>query len=58
MMVKGPSCLGATFELTMKCLRFLALSQTLSLSLNGEKERWVWAAMTWRASSWVAKASS
>ena len=46
-MVKGPSRLGMNFGLTMECLRFLALSQTLSLSLNGEKERQAWVAMTW-----------
>ena len=55
-MVKGPSRLGPNFRLTMECLRFLALSQTLSPSLNGEKEWWVWAAMTWQASSCAARA--
>ena len=57
-MVKGPSHLGANFGLTTECLRFLASNQTLSPSLNGEKERQVRAAMTWQASSCVAKASS
>ena len=56
-MVKGPSCLGVNFGLTMECLRFLASSQTLSPSFNGEKEWWVWAAMTWQASSCATKAS-
>ena len=36
--VKGPFHLGANFGLTMEHLRFLASSQTLSPSLNGEKE--------------------
>ena len=45
-MVKGPSCLGANFGLIMERLRFLASSQTLSPSLNGEKDRRVLAAMT------------
>ena len=57
-MVKGPSHFGANFRLTTDRLRFLALSQTLSPSLNGEKEHRVWAAMTWWASSCAAKASS
>ena len=56
-MVKGPSHFGANFRLTMEHLRFLALSQTLSPSLNGEKEQQIQAAMTWWASSCVAKAS-
>ena len=55
-MVKGSSHFGANFGLTTKCLRFLALSQTLSPSLNGEKEHCVQAAMTWWASSCAAKA--
>ena len=38
MIVKGPSRLGANFRLTTERLRFLASSQTLSPSLNGEKE--------------------
>ena len=37
--VKGPSCLGANFGLITDCLRFLASSQTLSPSLNREKDR-------------------
>ena len=45
-MVKGPSRFGANFGLTMDRLRFLASSQTLSPSLNGEKDRQVLAAMT------------
>ena len=57
-MVKGPSHFGANFGLTTDHLRFLASSQTLSLSLNGEKECHVWVAMTWQASSCAAKASS
>ena len=57
-MVKGPSRFGANFGLTTDHLRFLASSQTLSPSLNGEKEHHVWAAMTWRASSCAARASS
>ena len=57
-MVKGPSHLGANFGLITDRLRFLASSQTLSLSLNGEKDRRVLAAMTWRASSCAARASS
>ena len=56
-MVKGPSHLGANFGLITDRLRFLALSQTLSPSLNGEKDRRVLAAMTWRASSCAARAS-
>ena len=58
MIVKGPSHLGANFGLTTDRLRFLASNQTLSPSLNGEKDRQVLAAMTWRASSCAAKASS
>ena len=57
-MVKGPSRLGANFGLIMDCLRFLALSQTLSPSLNGEKDHRVLAAMTWWASSCAARALS
>ena len=57
-MVKGPSHLGANFGLSIDRLRFLASSQTLSPSLNGEKDRRVLAAMTWRASSCAARASS
>ena len=57
-MVKGLSHLGANFRLIAECLRFLASNQTLSLSLNGEKELWVRAAMTWWASSCVTKALS
>ena len=45
-MVKGPSCFGANFGLTTEHLRFLASSQTLSPSLNREKERRVQVAMT------------
>ena len=48
-MVKGTSYLGANFGLIMECLRFLASSQTLSPSLNGEKERRVQATMIWWA---------
>ena len=55
--MKDPSHLGVNFGLTMECLRFLASSQTLSSSLNGEKEQHVWAAMTWQASSCAARAS-
>ena len=36
--VKGPSCFGVNFGLITEHLRFLASSQTLSPSLNGEKE--------------------
>ena len=54
--VKGPSRFGANFGLTTEHLGFLALSQTLSLSLNWEKEQCVQAAMTWRASSCAARA--
>ena len=57
-MVKGPSHLGANFGLITDHLRFLASSQTLSPSLNGEKDCRVLAAMTWQASSCVARASS
>ena len=57
-MVKGPSHLGANFELITDRLRFLASSQTLSPSLNGEKDHCVLAAMTWRASSCAARALS
>ena len=57
-MVKGPSRLGANFGLITDRLRFLASSQTLSLSLNGEKDRRVLAAMTWWASSCAARALS
>ena len=58
MIVKGPSRLGANFGLITDRLRFLASSQTLSPSLNGEKDRCVLAAITWRASSCAARASS
>ena len=58
MIVKGPSHLGANFGLTTECLRFLASNQTLSPSLNGEKDHRVLAAMTWRASSCATRASS
>ena len=58
MMVKGPSLFGANFGLITEHLRFLASSQTLSPSLNGEKECWVQVAMTWWASSCAARASS
>ena len=57
-MVKGPSRLGANFGLITNRLRFLASSQTLSPSLNGEKDRRVLAAMTCQASLCAAKASS
>ena len=57
-MVKGPSCLGVNFRLITDHLRFLALSQTLSPSLNGKKDCHVLAAMTWQASSCAARASS
>ena len=57
-MVKGPSRLGVNFGLITERLRFLASNQTLSPSLNGEKKWQVRAAMTWQASSCVAKASS
>ena len=57
-MEKGPSRLGANFGLITDRLRFLALSQTLSPSLNGEKDRRVLAAMTWQASSCAARALS
>ena len=57
-MVKGPSRLGANFGLITDCLRFLASSQILSPSLNGEKDHQVLAAMTWWASSCAARASS
>ena len=46
MIVKGPSHLGVNFGLTTERLRFLASSQTLSPSLNEEKDHWVRAAMT------------
>ena len=46
-MVKGPSCFGVNFGLTMDRLRFLASSQTPSPSLNGEKEHCVQVAMPW-----------
>ena len=46
MIVKGPSCLGVNFGLIMDHLRFLASSQTLSPSLNGEKDCRVLAAIT------------
>ena len=39
MIVKGPSHFGVNFGLTTEHLRFLALSQTLSPSLNGVKEQ-------------------
>ena len=45
-MMKGPSCLGVNFGLITDHLRFLASSQTLSPSLNGEKDRRVLVAMT------------
>ena len=45
-MVKGPSCFKANLGLSTDCLRFLALSQTLSPSLNGKKECQVQVAMT------------
>ena len=45
-MVKGPSRFGVNFGLTTEHLRFLASSQTLSPSLNGEKEHRVQMAMT------------
>ena len=57
-MVKGPSHFGVNFGLTTEHLRFLASSQTLSSSLNREKECWVWVAMTWQASSCAARALS
>ena len=44
--VKGPSRLGANFGLTTEHLRFLASNQTLSPSLNREKDRRVLATMT------------
>ena len=34
-MVKNPSCFGANFRSRIFCLRFLASSQTLSLTLKG-----------------------
>ena len=45
-MVKGPSRLGANFGLITDRLRLLASSQTLSPSLNGEKDHQVLVAMT------------
>ena len=56
--MKGPSHLGMNFGLTIEHLRFLASSQTLSLSLNGEEEQHVQVAMTWWARSCAAKATS
>ena len=58
MMVKGPSLLGANLEFAMECLRFLALSQTLSPLAKGVKPQLLCEAMTWRASLCVARASS
>ena len=57
-MVKGPSRLGVNFGLITEHLRFLASNQTLSLSLNGEKEQRVRAAMTWWATLCTAEALS
>ena len=34
MIVKGPSCLGVNFRLRMFCLRFLASSHILLLTLK------------------------
>ena len=58
MIVKNPSHLGANFGLIMEHLGFLASSQTLSPSLNGEKDPRVLAAMTCWASSCAARALS
>ena len=57
-MVKGPSCLGANFGLVTHCFRLRALSQTLSPFVKGEKGLRVRRAITCRASSWAANASS
>ena len=57
-MVKGRSHLGVNFRLIIECLRFLASSQTLSPSLNGEKEQHVQAAMIWWANLCAARALS
>jgi len=57
-MVNGPSHFRANFRLEIDCLRFLASSQTLSPLAKGLKLQQVREDMTWRVSSWVARASS
>ena len=55
--VKGPSCFEANFGLAMEHLRFLASNQTLSPLAKGVNPRLLREDMTWRVSSWVARAS-
>jgi len=57
-MVKGPLRFGVNFGLATERFRFLASSQTLSPLLKGVNPQRVREAMTCRASSWEARASS
>ena len=55
---KGPSLFGANLGLVIERFRFLASSQTLSPFSKGLKLQWFLDNMTWRASSYKARASS
>ena len=56
--VKGPSYFGANLRLAMEHLRFLASNQTLSPLAKGVNPRLLHEDMTWRVSSYAARASS
>ena len=51
MIVKGPSHLGANFELAMEHLRFLVFNQTLSPLVQGVNPQWLCKDMTWQSNS-------
>ena len=56
--VKGPSRFGANLGFAIERLRFLASSQTLSPLAKGVNPQLLREDITWRASSWAARASS
>ena len=56
--VKGPSRFGANFGFAIDRLRFLTSNQTLSPLVKGVNPRLLHEDMTWRASSYAARASS
>ena len=58
MIVKSSSHFGVNFRLVIDHLRFLASSQTLSPLVKGVKPQLLYEDMTWRASSYTARASS
>ena len=56
--VKGPSRFGVNLGFAMDCLRFLASSQTLSPLAKGVNPWLLSEDITWRTSSWAARALS